>query len=38
MKLSKEITIREKYAPAMAITDQTKADRYFEELVQFNQT
>lgn len=31
--LPKEITIREKYGPAMEITDQAAADEYFDVLV-----
>ena len=31
--MNREITLREKYAPAMNITDQSKADAYFEECV-----
>lgn len=34
MKL--KITIGEKYGPAMEITDQAEADRYWEECVQHN--
>jgi hypothetical protein len=33
MPLDAKITLRAKYEPAMAITDQAEADRYFEELV-----
>ncbi len=32
--MKKQITIGEKYGPAMEITDQSKADAYFEECVQ----
>lgn len=32
--MNSEITIGEKYGPAMAITDQAAADAYFEECVQ----
>lgn len=32
--MKREITIGEKYGPAMKITDQAEADKYFEECVQ----
>jgi hypothetical protein len=34
MKLPKTITIGEKYKPAMEITDQAEANKYFEDLVE----
>lgn len=34
MKIPKDCTIREKYAPAMKITDPQEAAEYFEECVQ----
>ena len=34
MKLPDEVTIREKYGPAMKITDQAEADEYFEACVE----
>jgi hypothetical protein len=37
-KMKKDITIGEKYRPAMEITDQEEADRYFEICVQHTMT
>jgi hypothetical protein len=34
MTMKSEITIGDKYKPAMEITDQTKADEYFEKCVE----
>jgi hypothetical protein len=36
MKDRAKITYRDKYGPAMEITDQAEADKYFEELVRHN--
>ena len=36
--MNKNITIGEKYGPAMAITEQAPADAYFEECVQHTMT
>ncbi len=33
MKIPSEVTLGDKYGPAMEITDQAKADEYFEKLV-----
>lgn len=38
MKLRDKITIGDKYGPAMEITDQAKADEYFEALVEHTMT
>jgi hypothetical protein len=34
MKFPKEVTIGDKYRPAMEIIDQDEADKYFEDLVE----
>lgn len=36
MKDRAQISIQDKYGPAMVITDQAEADKYFEELVRHN--